>query len=127
MKGCYKNMWVLLKHINYDKYLGNIYSNLKVITLLEMQLSYKEYCCSFVWVGQLSKDRHYSSRTACWREFGSRSEKCVILASCKQRKSSLPLLHIKSGLMKISVKVTNKDNDILLYLKNKFLRKSEAK
>jgi hypothetical protein len=124
MKESYKNMHLLMNHIQDNNYSWYICGDLKVIPLhIGLELSCTEFCCFLCeWDKWAKKERMATSTSTV-------SEGRISITTCQPLLNPenvfLPPIHTKLGLMGNFVKLAVKNNSVLLYFKQKFPRISK--
>jgi len=102
MKECYESTKLLLGKFKYHEFEWKLFGDLKVVALLlGMQLGYTKYCCFLCeWVSR-DKKNHFVNKL--WPKRTSLTpgeKKCRQSSTCSSgEKFSVPLLHIKLGLL----------------------------
>jgi len=129
LKESYETMQLLLKSVEYERYLWHICADLKVVALLTgLQLGYTKYCCFLCEWDSRNKDAHYNVKDWPSRQQYLPGQKNVNnIPLVDSSKILLPPLHIKLGLMKNFVKALDKTEPAFKYLCDKFPQLSIAK
>ena len=129
LKETYKSMETFLELIKYSEYKWSICGDLKVIGLfLGMQMGYTKHQCFPCQWDSRDDSRHYSQKE--WpaqKEFVPGRFDVQHVPLVDPQKIYLPPLHIKLGLFKNFTKAMDSTGNGILYLRQKFPSKTEAK
>jgi len=128
-KESYENTKILMEAINYDKFKWQICGDLNVIALLlGLQQGFTKYCCFICEWDSRARSLPYSRKN--WPARKSLEPGIMNVENhrlVEKGKILLPSMHLKLGLMKHFVKGMNQEEAAFTYLREKFLRLSEAK
>lgn len=109
----YKNMEMLLKHIQYTKYNWDNNGDLQVVVLLhEMQLRYaKHFCYICEWHNQSRECYYIKNKWALLKNLIPGQKNFIHEPLVDLKKIFLPLHHIQLGLMTFFIKAMNKEGE----------------
>ena len=118
-----------LKCINYEQHQWPLCGDLKLVALLlGLQGGYTKYCCFICEWDSRARAANYVRQNWPMRQSLAPGQKSVQHPPLvESEKILLPPLHIKLGLMKNFVKAMDKTRLAFQYIRDKFLRISEAK